>query len=72
MVHIVVNEEQAKIIHKTSGRVEVRDSQGNLLGFISANSTTEEIAIAKDRMESDELRHTTQEVLEHLQSLEKK
>ncbi len=72
MVHIVVNEEQAKIIHKTSGRVEVRDSQGNLLGFISANSTTEEIAIAKGRMESDELRHTTQEVLEHLQSLEKK
>lgn len=68
MVHIVVNEEQAKIIHKTSGRVEVRDSQGNLLGFISANSATEEIAIAKGRMESDEPRHTTQEVLEHLQS----
>jgi len=34
--------------------------------------TDEDIAIAKDRLASDGPRYTTQEVLEHLQSLERK
>ncbi len=71
MAHIIVNEEQAKIIHETSGTIEVRDAQGNRLGFISANLDVDEIAIAKARIESDEPKHTTQEVLDYLQSLEK-
>ena len=49
-----------------------RDSrpQGQHLGYVAHGFTDEDIAIAKQRRASDERRYTTQEVLQHLRTLE--
>lgn len=70
MPHIVVSNEQAKLIVEATEGVEVRDSSGNRLGFVARGFTDEDIAIAKQRVASDEPRYTTAEVLDHIQSLE--
>ena len=72
MPHIVVNDEQAKIIAQSAERIEIRDKQGKHLGYVTHGFTEEDIAIAKQRIASTEPRYTTQQVLEHLRSLEKK
>jgi len=72
MQHIVVNDEQARIIGESSDQIEIRDGNGRLLGYVAHGVTDEDIAIAKQRLDSDEPRYTTREVLEHLQSLEQK
>jgi hypothetical protein len=68
MPHIVVDE-QAKIIRESDDRIEVRDQSGNRLGYLDRGFSDEDIATAKRRMESDETRFTTQQVLDHIQSL---
>ena len=50
--------------------VEVRDQRGNLLGYVSVPPSDAEIAEAKRRLESDGPWHTTEQVTEHLKSLE--
>jgi hypothetical protein len=70
MLHIVVDEEQAKIISESSERIEIRDRNGRHLGYVTQGVSEEDIAIAKERMASDEPRYTTAEVLDHLRSLE--
>jgi hypothetical protein len=70
--HIVVDDEQAKIISEATDSVEIRDRHGNRLGFVTHEFTDEDIAIARQRLASDEPRRTTQEVLDHLRSLEKR
>ena len=70
MPHIVVNEEQARIISETPECVEIRDQNGRHLGYVTPGFSEEDIAIAKQRQASNQPRRTTQEVLEHLQSLE--
>jgi hypothetical protein len=70
MSHIVVDEQQAKLISEATGYVEIRDPQGRHIGYAAQGFTEEDIAIAKQRMASDEDCHTTQEVLDHLRSLE--
>ena len=72
MPHIVVNDEQAKIISESAVSIEIRDRSGKHLGYVAHGFTDEDVAIAKQRMASDEPRYTTQQVLEHLQSLEHK
>jgi len=69
MSHIVVDDDQAKIILEASGTVEVRDRRGRHLGFVEHGFTEADIALAKQRLASGERRHSTQEVLEHLRSL---
>jgi hypothetical protein len=41
-------------------------------GFVTHEFTDEDIAIARQRLASDEPRRTTQEVLDHLRSLDKR
>jgi len=70
MHHVVVDDQQAKLISEATENVEIRDPRGRHLGYVAHGFTDEDIAIAQDRLASDEPRYTTQEVLEHLQSLE--
>jgi hypothetical protein len=72
MHHIVIDDQQAKLISEATESVEIRGPRGRHLGYVAQGFTDEDIAIAKDRLASDEPRYTTQEVLDHLQSLERK
>jgi hypothetical protein len=69
---IVVDDEQAKLIAEATDTVEIRDRQGKHLGYVAHGFTKEDIAIAKQRAASKEPCYTTQEVLDHLRSLEPK
>ena len=71
MVHIIVDDQQAKTITECSGTIEVRDRQGRCLGYISHGFTDEDIAEAKRRLAAEGPRYTTQQVLDHLASLER-
>jgi hypothetical protein len=70
MSPIVLNDEQAKQAASSLKPVEVCDSRGNILGTFTPFWTEEDIAEAKRRLESDEPRYTTEQVLRHLESLE--
>jgi hypothetical protein len=72
MHHVVVDDQQAKIISDATESIEIRDPRGRHLGYVAQGFTDEDIAIAKDRVASDEPRYTTPEVLQHLQSLDSK
>ena len=69
MPHIVVDDQQTKLISEATESVEIRDPQGRHLGYVARGFTYEDIAMAKQRLASDEPRSTTQEVLDHLRSL---
>ena len=56
MQHIVVNDQQAKLISEATESVEIRDAQGGHLGYVAHGFTDEDVAIAKKRMGSDEPR----------------
>jgi hypothetical protein len=74
MQHLVVDDQQAKLISEAGESIEIRDLQGRLLGYVAQVAhgfTDEDIAIAKARLASNEARYTTREVLDHLQSLER-
>ena len=71
MHHIVVDDQQAKLISEATESVEIRDARGRHLGYVAHGFSDEDIAIAKDRLASDEPRYTTREVLDHLQFLER-
>ena len=68
--HIVVDDRQARVISEAAQTVEIRDQHGNRLGYVAQPFTDEDFAVAKRRLQSDEPRFTTQEVLNHLRSLE--
>jgi hypothetical protein len=71
MHHIVLNDEQARLVATALNPVQVRDGKGNVLGTIAPVWTEADIADAKRRLASDEPRYSTAEVLDHLRSLEK-
>jgi hypothetical protein len=50
----------------------VRDQQGNILGTIEPAWTEEDIAEAKPVLATNTTWYTTEQVLDHLRSLEKK
>lgn len=66
MHHIIVDDQQAKLISESTESVEIRDPRGRHLGYVAHGFTDEDIAIAKDRLASAEPRYTTQEVLKPL------
>jgi hypothetical protein len=68
--HITLNDEQARIVAESQRPVELRDSAGKLLAWVWPDVAPDDIAIAKQRLRSNQPRYTTQEVLDHLQSLE--
>jgi hypothetical protein len=70
MAHIILNDEQARVVASALHAVQVRDGKGNVLGYIPPIWTEEDIAEAKRRLASEEPRYTTAQVLEHLRSLE--
>ncbi len=70
MLHITVDDDQARIISQAAESVEIRDRSGRHLGYVAHGFTEEDIAVAKQRMTSGEARYTTQQVLDYLGSLE--
>ena len=70
MPHIIVDDAQAKIISEAAESIEIRDRSGKHLGYVACGFDAEDVAIARRRMVSKEPRYTTQQVLEHIQSLE--
>jgi hypothetical protein len=72
MPHIVINQEQAKLISEATGDVEIRDAEGRHVGYVAHGFTDEDIAIARQRLASSHSRYTTREVLDHVRSLEHK
>ena len=70
MHHIVVDDQQARLISEATESVEIRDPRGRHLGYVAQGFTEGDITIARQRLASDEPRHTTQDVLDHLLSLE--
>ncbi len=70
MPHIVVDDQQVKLISEATESVEIRDLRGEHVGYVAHGFTDEDIVIAKQRLASDEPRYTTQQVLDHLRSLE--
>jgi hypothetical protein len=71
MPHIVVDDQQAKLISEATGDIEIRDPRGRHLGYVAHGFSDEDIAIARQRLESDLPRYSTREVLDHLRSLER-
>ncbi|HEX6986421.1 MAG TPA: hypothetical protein VF170_13645 [Planctomycetaceae bacterium] len=77
MPHIILDDEQAKILAGARDAVELRDRRGRSLGVVTPSAaaetgfTEEEIAEALRRSRSNEPRYTTQQVLDHLASLER-
>lgn len=70
MSHIIVDNEQARIISESPDQIEIRDRSGRHLGFVAHAFSADDISSAAGRAASNEPRLTTGEVLDHLQSLE--
>jgi hypothetical protein len=70
MSHIVLTEEQAQFLRGARGRVEVRDTQGRLLGHMIPELTPEEIAVLKNRGRSSGPWYSGEEVQQRLQALQ--
>ena len=72
MAHIVVSDDQARIICHAKGRVEIRDGNGNCLGYVAHGFDDKDVAIARDRLASDQPRYTTTQVIEHVEARDAK
>lgn len=72
MPHIVLSDDQARVVATSLHPVQVRDAKGNLLGTIPPIWTEEDIAEAKRALASNGPWYTTEQVLAHLRSLEQK
>jgi len=70
MIRIVATEEQAKTLAEARESVEIVDSRGNRLGYFTRPFSDEELRIAKERLNSDEKRRSTQMVVERLRSMD--
>jgi len=70
MTHIVLSDDQAQTVQAATGAVEIRDRRGNLLGYVTPPPGEAEIAEARQRLASDGPWYTTQQVMDHLRSLE--
>ncbi|NUQ61355.1 MAG: hypothetical protein HUU20_02635 [Pirellulales bacterium] len=66
----MIDDAQARLILETTGTVEIRDRQGRHLGYVAHGFSDEDLAIAKQRLVSNEPRYTTREVMEHLKAME--
>ena len=73
MGHIVLNDEQLRVITGAQHQVEVRDGSGKLVGYLQfVGFTPADIEDARRRLASDEPRYMTEQVLAHLRSLDPK
>jgi hypothetical protein len=69
MAQIIVDDEQERVIAQATDMVELRNRKGRILGYVTHGFTAEDIAVARQRLASDQPRFTTEEVLRHLDSL---
>lgn len=72
MTQIVLNHEQSQIVAKSVVPVQVCSASGEVLGTIERAVTVAEIAEARRRLDSDQPRYRTAEVLDYLESLDKR
>jgi len=72
MTQVVLNQEQSAIVAKSLVPVQVCSPSGEVLGIIEPAVTQEEIAEARRRLASDQPRYRTPEVIEYLESLDKR
>ena len=70
MIQIILNEDQLKAVQDAAGSVELRDQRGRIVGYVSRPPSAAVIAEARRRLTSEGPWYTTQQVLDHLQSLE--
>ncbi len=70
MQHIVVDEQQARLVSEATESIEIRDPRGRHLGYVAHGFTDEDLAIARQRLASGMPLYTTPQVLAHLRSLE--
>ena len=71
MVHIVLDDQQARVLAAKPEFVEVRSSDGRLLGYLTPAVAEDSIlAEAKARRSRPGKRFTTESVLAHLRALE--
>jgi hypothetical protein len=69
MTHIVVDDQQARLITQTTEFIEIRDRAGQHLGYVAHSFSADDVVIAKQRAASSEPRFTTAQVLSHLETL---
>ncbi len=70
ITQIVLNDDQAEAIRGATGPVQLLDRDGKLLGNITHPYSRERIAELKRRAESEGPWYTTEQVLNHLASLD--
>jgi hypothetical protein len=69
MIQIILNDEQARLAQAAPESIELRDQRGQLVGYVARPLDADVIAVAKLRANSAGPWFTTQQVLDHLQSL---
>jgi hypothetical protein len=69
MIKIALNNEQAKAVEGADGAIELLDPQGRRVGYVSRSPGQAKIDEAKRRLDSTGPWYTTEQVLNHLQSL---
>lgn len=72
MAEIIVDDEEANVIFTANAKVSVRDRNGRLLGWITPSISAEELDEIKRRRAAGGPWRTTEQVLEHLRSLEER
>lgn len=70
MNEIILSDDQLRVVREASGRVAILDPQGCLVGYLSRAVDPAIIAEAERRAASDGPWFTTQQVLDHLKSLD--
>ena len=70
MSQIVVDAEEAALIKTAAKTVQVVDQEGKLVGFVTPAPTDEELEKWRRRLTVDEPTYSTEEVRNHLRSLE--
>lgn len=71
MNHLVLNDEQMKVLAQAQKQVEVRDSGGHLIGYLRfIGFTPAEIEDAKRRLASPGVCYTGEQVQSRLQALQ--
>jgi hypothetical protein len=69
MSHIVLTEEQARIVTQSAGPIEVRDREGKIVGCLPSAQEQAIIAEAKRRLASDQPRYPAHVVESRLRKL---
>jgi len=70
MIRIVLDEKQAAVLASAREAVAVCDAAGKVLGYVELVFSSEDVTEAKRRAATPGKWHTTEEVLEHLRSLD--